>query len=312
MYGRPLCIVLLLGAASCAAPRPHISRPPPFSGMAADLTYLASELLEGREVGSAGGDSAAIFLADRYMQLGVKGAFAGDCAQVGPCGNTYFQAFRAEGMRAENVAVLVEGTDSTLRTRYVIVGAHYDHLGRSTRGALDAERGAALRVGADDNASGTAALLELGRRFVARPAPVSVVLVHFDAEELGLLGSREFVDNSPIPLEAVALMLNLDMIGRLRGASLVAEATAGTEPLRDLLANAASARGLLLEFSGIPEGKSDHLSFARRGVPSVAFFTGFHSDYHRATDTAEKIDLIGLARIVDVTEEVIRRVGVDR
>jgi Zn-dependent M28 family amino/carboxypeptidase len=138
---------------------------------------------------------------------------------------------------------------------------------------------------------------------------LTVVLAHFDAEELGLLGSQEFVDDSPIPLDSVALMINLDMVGRLRGRPLIVEATSGTESFRGLLEGAASGQGLTLDFSQITRGQTDHLSFARRDVPSITLFTGFHDDYHRATDTADKIDLIGLLRVVNFTEEVIRAVG---
>jgi Zn-dependent M28 family amino/carboxypeptidase len=280
--------------------------------MAADIAYLASEHLEGRAVGSPGGDTAAVFLADRYAQLGVGGGFGNACSPRTACGAAYLQVFRAAGAQAENVVAMVEGRDPTLRGQYVIVGAHYDHLGRSTRGALDPERGRVLRVGADDNASGTAALLELGRRFATNPAPMTVVFAHFDAEELGLFGSAEFVDNAPMPLDSIVLMLNFDMVGRLRAGPLIAEATAGTDSFRELLQKAASEQNVPLEFAQITRGQTDHLSFARRGIPSVALFTGFHQDYHRATDTADRIDLVGLLRIVDLTEDVVRGVGTDQ
>jgi Zn-dependent M28 family amino/carboxypeptidase len=152
-------------------------------------------------------------------------------------------------------------------------------------------------------------LLELGRRLAANPAPLTVVLAHFDAEELGLLGSEEFVDNPPIPLDSVELMLNLDMVGRLRDGPLLVETTEGAEAFRGFLENATSGSAFALEFSQIIRGLSDHASFARRGIPSIALFTGFHDDYHRATDTPEKIDLLGLVRIIELAEDIVRSVG---
>jgi Zn-dependent M28 family amino/carboxypeptidase len=277
--------------------------------VAADIAYLASTHLAGREVGSAGGDTAAVCIADRYLRLGVSGAFDETCSSSAPCEAGFFQQFDAGGLRAENVVAVIRGADPALRGRYVVVGAHYDHLGRSPSRALDRERGQVMRVGADDNASGTAVLLELGRRFAASPAPSTVVLAHFDAEELGLLGSEEFVGNAPIPLDSVGLMLNLDMVGRLRGGPLLVETTEGAEAFRGLLENAARTRGVALESSRIIRGLSDHTSFARRGIPSIALFTGFHDDYHRATDTPEKIDLLGLVSIIELAEEIVRSVG---
>lgn len=309
MRGRRLWTWLLCGAAGCSASLPQLGRPAPSSGMAADIAYLASEQLGGREAGSAGGDSAAVFLADRYAQLGLSGAFSNACPPSTRCEPAYLQPFRVGGAEAGNVVVIVRGADPALRGRYVVVGAHYDHLGRSPLRALDRDRGSVIRVGADDNASGTVALLELGRRLAVNQAPLTVVLAHFDAEELGLLGSQEFVDDSPIPLDSVALMINLDMVGRLRGGPLIVEATSGTESFRGLLEGAASGQGLTLDFYQIRRVQTDHLSFARRDIPSITLFTGFHDDYHRATDTADKIDLLGLLRIVNLTEEVVRSVG---
>jgi Zn-dependent M28 family amino/carboxypeptidase len=309
MHRRRGCSWLLLAAAGCATAAPPPSRPAPSSGVAADIAYLASTHLAGREVGSAGGDTAAVFIADRYTRLGVRGAFDEACSSSASCEAGYFQVFDAGGQRAENVVAVIPGANPALRGRYVIVGAHYDHLGRSSSRALDRERGAALRVGADDNASGTAVLLELGRRLAASPAPSTVVLAHFDAEEIGLQGSQEFVDNPPIPLDSVGLMLNLDMVGRLGRGPLLVETSEEAESFRGFLESATSTRGVALEFSQIISGLSDHASFARLGIPSIALFTGFHADYHRATDTPEKIDLLGLVTIIELAEAIVRSVG---
>jgi len=205
---------------------------------------------------------------------------------------------------------VVAGTDSTRRDEYIVVGAHFDHLGNSPLYARDPELGITLRPGADDNASGTAALLELGRRFAARPPPCSVLLVHFDAEELGLIGSNVFVHHLPVPRRAIALMVNLDMVGRLRTGGLTIDPSAlnnaEQRTVRPILDSAAARAGIHPRYSSLIADRSDHASFRRVGIPAVALFTGFHSDYHRASDIPSRVDAQGTARIVDMTEAVVR------
>jgi len=295
MRGRSLSVLLALGIAAChsAAVRPAI----PTSGVAADVAYLASPALQGRAAGSPGGEGAAVLIAGRYESLGLSGVFPAECASS-RCAATVFQFFQVHGMRAQNVAATVPGVDPVFRGRYVVVGAHYDHLGR--------QGGGRMRPGADDNASGTAAVLELGRRLVLRPAPTSVLLAHFDAEELGLVGSHVFVEHPPVPLDSVALMINLDMVGRLRGGQLLVEVTSPAAGFRATIDSVASAQGITLRFSGQLAGRSDHTSFAQHGVPAVALSTGYHADLHRATDTTDKIDFAGLSRIVDLVEALVR------
>jgi Zn-dependent M28 family amino/carboxypeptidase len=133
-----------------------------------------------------------------------------------------------------------------------------------------------------------------------------VLLVHFDAEELGLVGSRVFVQRPPVPLTAMVLMLNLDMVGRLRHRQLTVDAPTSPARVRAIVERAAADARLRVAYSPILDGRSDHASFGAARIPAVALFTGFHDDYHRTSDVAARVDLSGLSRIVDVAEAIVR------
>ena len=131
--------------------------------------------------GSVGGDSATSYIARRYLELGPRGAFPADCQAAPRCPAAILQFFTYDGRHAKNVAAVIAGSDSSLRSQYVVIGAHYDHLGRSPTSSNDPELGFIPRLGADDNASGTAGVLELARRFALRPARGSILVANFDA-----------------------------------------------------------------------------------------------------------------------------------
>ena len=221
-------------------------------------------------------------------------------------------------LRTQNVVALLPGRDAALRGQFVVVGAHFDHLGRSTEGSLDPERKSVIRRGADDNASGTAAVLELARLFAAAPARRSLVFVTFSGEEMGLLGSEYFVANSPISLDSTVAMINFDMVGRLRDDKLIVYGVATATELPALLDSANSGTtGAPLESRaplritalGDGYGPSDHSSFYSRNIPVLHFFTDLHEDYHRAGDVVSKINASGEAHVVDVAERVIRAIA---
>jgi len=189
----------------------------------------------------------------------------------------------------------------------VVVGAHYDHLGLGATGSLDPAPEGKIHHGADDNASGVAGVLELARRLSARRATLerSVVFVGFGAEELGTLGSSYFVKNPPVPLERVVAMANMDMIGRLRDGTLDVHGV-GTSPVWGPLieeSNRDSRLQLKLHEGGY--GPSDHSPFYAAGKPVLFVFTGVHRDYHRPTDTAEKVDAPGIDRVLSLVEPVV-------
>ena len=298
----------------------------PASRILSDIAYLADDRLEGRGTGTAGNDSAATWLARRHASLGLRAVVmdtssAACRARPGPAGcGTFLQRFTArgvelahagkpEGVATQNVVALVPGRDPALSGEYVVIGAHFDHLGRSPANSLDPEERDAIRNGADDNASGTAALLELAKQLAARPARRSVLFVHFSGEELGLLGSQWFVEHSPVALDSVSAMVNFDMIGRLRGDRLIVYGTGTATELPALLDSANVAPRLRL--STVPDGfgPSDHASFYAKGVPVLHFFTDLHDDYHKATDDTWKINAPGEARVVALAERVVRAIA---
>jgi hypothetical protein len=202
-----------------------------------------------------------------------------------------------EDRRAANVIGLLPGTDTALASEAVVVGAHYDHLGRV---------GGAVYPGADDNASGTAVVLGLARAFAAAGgAPRTLIFALFSGEEIGLLGSRHYVRSPPVPVDRTVAMVNLDMVGRLSDGRLTVGGVDSGGGLREILSEA--GRGEVLD--GSPFSPSDHSAFYAAGVPVLFFHTGRHADYHRPTDTADRIDADGMARIAAVTARVVERLA---
>ncbi|HKP15181.1 MAG TPA: M28 family peptidase [Gemmatimonadaceae bacterium] len=296
----------LVASLACAS-APPLERPPlKPTGIAADIDYLASRALAGRGAGSPGNDTAAVFLARRHQALGLPGAFPGVCPTGVACGVSYFQYFKGDEVGGHNVGSFIRGSDPDLYREFVVVGAHYDHIGTSARFALDPDLVSTVRPGADDNASGTAALLELARRLAASPPPRSVLLIHFDAEEWGLVGSRAFVQQPPVPASSMVFMLNLDMVGRLQGRDLLIDGTAADPLTRSLGDSVANAMGVPSARSNVSAGRSDHAVFAVIDVPALSLTSGFHPDYHRVSDVPTRIDIPGLTRIVDVAEGIVR------
>jgi hypothetical protein len=193
---------------------------------------------------------------------------------------------------------------------FVVVGAHYDHLGT---GQVGHTRGPAGNIyhGADDNASGTAAVLELAEKFKqSDPLPRSILFVLFTAEEEGLVGSDWFVKHPPVPLEKIVAMFNLDMVGRLKDENLLIGGW-GTAPIFDSMMKEATA-GLPIKTQSFEKGglgPSDHMSFALQNIPVLFLFTGLHADYHRPTDTADKINYAGIDEVVTVSQRIITRLA---
>jgi hypothetical protein len=208
---------------------------------------------------------------------------------------------QAAEVRTANVIGVVPGHDPARASEAVVVGAHYDHLGRS---------GGAVYPGADDNASGTAVVLELARAFAtAGGASRTLVFVLFSGEEIGLLGSRHYVRNPTVPIERTVAMINLDMVGRLGDRPLGVGGVGTGGGLKTVVDDAGRQLGLALADRDAPGGASDHAPFYQAGVPVLFFHTGAHPDYHRPTDTADTIDADGLARVAAVAVRVIEDVA---
>jgi hypothetical protein len=201
--------------------------------------------------------------------------------------------------RAENVVGILPGADPHLRDQRVVIGAHYDHLGFGHFGALDPQAEGKVHPGADDNASGTAVLLELARRMAKLPVKPdrTIVFAAFSGEELGLYGSRHYIESSTT--SAIKAMINLDMVGRLRENRVTVFGARSGENLSDLVSRNARRLGLDITESN-DVGRSDHMSFYSKKIPVLHFFTGTHGDYHRASDTWDKLNFEGMAKISDL------------
>ena len=205
---------------------------------------------------------------------------------------------------ARNVAAVLRGSDPALADEVVVIGAHYDHLGRGGEGSL-APDARAIRNGADDNASGTAALVEVAER-LARERPARTVLfLAFSGEEMGLLGSGHYVQDPLLPLERTVAMLNMDMVGRLRDGRLTVYGTGTAAEWEGVLRPMDDARDdLTLNFVPDGFGPSDHASFYGEGIPVLHFFTNTHAEYHRPEDDWETLDGEGLARVTELVADV--------
>ena len=214
---------------------------------------------------------------------------------------------------ARNVVAVVPGASPTLADEHIVVGAHYDHLGLGGEGSLAPDE-TAVHNGADDNASGTAALIEIARRLTAGPRPDrSVMLIAFTGEERGLWGSAHFVDQPTVPLEDVVAMLNLDMVGRVVDDQVTVFGF-GTAAEWDQVVDAANAAiSDPLRIAKAPDGygPSDHASFYGKGIPVLHLFSNTHEDYHRPSDDWEKINVDGLERVVELTAGIASRLAAD-
>ncbi|MES2179449.1 MAG: M28 family peptidase [Gemmatimonadota bacterium] len=291
-----------------------------------DVAYLADDRLEGRAAGTAGNDSAAAYIARRFGSLGLRPVGVDTARAVcrgvpapASC-RSFLQRFQArgvemahagkpEGVPTQNVAAMIPGRDPVLRGQYVVIGAHFDHLGHSSASALDPEAKDAIRNGADDNASGTAAVMELARLFAAHPAKRSIIVTTFSGEEVGLLGSQWFVEHAPVAIDSIAAMVNFDMVGRLRNDKLIVYGAATATEMRSIIDSANLATKLSVSAVGDGFGPSDHSSFYAKGIPVLHFFTDLHDDYHKATDDIEKINAAGEARVVAMAEKAVRLIA---
>ena len=208
-----------------------------------------------------------------------------------------------------NVVMVLPGRDKVLKNEYVVLGAHFDHLGMG--GAGSGSRipdTVAVHRGADDNASGVAMILELAEKLAANPTNLkrSIAVVAFSGEEMGLLGSKRFVDNSEIDLSKVNAMVNMDMVGRLNESSMLQIGGVGTaEPFKNILTTANDTTILKLSLSEEGYGPSDHAAFYGKNVPVLFVSSGAHLDYHTPADTWDKINYGGMIKIADLSYRVI-------
>jgi hypothetical protein len=307
-YALAVAFTAAVALGAChASSAPAPSTTPDSLRIRRDIEYLASPALAGRLIGTPGNDSAAAFIARRYAALGLTPLSAG-----------YLQHFVARppvrnapspSIPTQNVMAEIRGRDAALAGQVVVIGAHFDHLGRSIQGAMDPDAKDAVRLGADDNASGTAAVMELARRLAASPPRRSIIVANFSGEEQGLLGSAYFVEHMPVSVDSVDAMVNFDMVGRLRNDRVIVYGVGTATELPDLLtaANAPAPLNVIPQSDGF--GPSDQSSFYGKSIPVLHFFTDLHDDYHSATDTPDKINAAGEVRVVDLAERVVRAIA---
>jgi hypothetical protein len=280
---------------------------PVTSGLSLPLSavrYLADDGLKGRLAGSDGERCAGEFIAREFARLGLK---------PGGENGTFFQSLdlasvlnpHAPGGTGRNVIAILEGSDPELKGEWVVVGAHYDHLGEGGTPNSLAPGERAIHNGADDNASGVATVLWVAQRLAsgARPAR-SVAFIAFTGEESGLLGSAYYVNHPASGADPIVAMINLDMVGRLHGGTLLVYGVGTAVEWTALLEPAAARAGVAIATKGDGYGPSDHTSFYLKDVPVLHFFTNTHGDYHKPSDDWEKIDSKGLTAVATIVGDV--------
>lgn len=292
--------VLLLVASIIAFPQDTLS--PAARRVLTDVRFLADDRQEGRGVGTAGLERAGAYIKEGFTRAGMQASFQDFTI---PADAPAVLHTNLAGARTRNVVAVIPGTSSKWRGEVVVVGAHYDHLGMGGFGALDPDSTGRIHNGADDNASGTAALLEIGRILAARKPPRTIALVAFSGEELGTLGSSYFVQHAiPQPIDSLYAMLNLDMVGRLRNARLMALGAATAREFPALLDSLNTPSRFDLRASGDGWGPSDHAVFFATRHPVLHFFTDLHDDYHRSTDDWDKLNVSGIAQVAQFVAEL--------
>jgi Zn-dependent M28 family amino/carboxypeptidase len=212
-----------------------------------------------------------------------------------------------------NVIGALEGSDPMLKNEWVVVGGHYDHLGFGERDSMTPSQVGQIHHGADDNASGTSGVMELARLAANddRQWKRSALFMAFAAEEIGLLGSAHYVNNPTVPIGSVTAMINLDMIGRITN-NRVFVGGVGTSPnYRTALEQLNAGTGLQLDFSDSGYGSSDHTSFNAKKIPVLFFFSGLHTDYHKPSDTYDKINADGAVKVASLVYGMMDRVAND-
>lgn len=256
------------------------------------LSLLASPELEGRGTGETGGDKAAEYVAEKFKEYGLTPGFNG----------IYLQPFSASGRATNNVVGYLEGNDPVLKDQYIVIGAHYDHLGKE---------GDTIYYGADDNASGTTAVIYAAKAIgkLKHKLRRSAIFIAFSGEELGLLGSSYYVKKPVFPIAKTKYMINLDMIGYLNynnekelnflgGQSSKLAASY----MEHIITKYSSVKSNITSSAG---GGSDHVPFISANVPSVFMHTGTHPYYHRPSDTPEKINFNGVTNITKMATELL-------
>lgn len=274
------------------------------------VMILASDRLEGRMTGSVQDSMAALLIGGEFLQnrlLPLQGAKAG--RSQSDFWQTYYFGWGGRA-RSRNVVGVVPGTDSVLSGHYVVVGAHFDHIGWGDKTGTSMRKGErAIHNGADDNASGVAVMMELMRYFSIYPLKKTLIFAAFSGEEVGLCGSRAFLDAFPYGIHRIDAMFNLDMLGGLRGDEFRVNGVGTSMEAAGMVREAASRTDLRLTTSPGGQGPSDHAVFHAEGIPVFFFCTMPTSTYHTPDDDAHTLNYDGMVKISCVIGDLLRQVG---
>jgi hypothetical protein len=260
------------------------------------VDILADDTFEGRGAGTRGGRAAAGYLREQLISMGLK-----------PAGNKgqYSQPFRND---CQNLLAVVPGSDSQLRDEYILIGAHYDHVGYGSKRNSYGPTGY-IHNGADDNASGTSALLEIAEALTINPCRRNIIIAFWDGEEQGLWGSKHFITKPTIPIDQIKLAVNMDMVGRLRNNELTIYGTRTWNGARSVIASVNSApinhQPFKIVFDWEIKANSDHHPFYNNRIPYLMPHTGLHDDYHRPRDDAHKINAQGIESVAKFTYRML-------
>ena len=265
---------------------------------------LAADAMEGREAGTDGGHKAAVYISEQLAKWKLR---------PGGAEETYFQPIGGGGGKPQekgkkNILAVWPGTDEKLKEEYVVVGAHYDHVGRGNRNSNGGKVGE-IHNGADDNASGASTVLDIAEAVSQCAFKRTVICMWFDAEENALEGSRWWAANPTVPTDRVFAMVNCDMIGRNDPRKLIigVEKDAKGEPKYpkwvSLVKEVEKKAGMTWDWTSFDSfiRRSDHWPFMEKGIPALFFTAGLHADYHKETDDIEKINF--------VKEEMVGRIA---
>jgi hypothetical protein len=299
-----LSILIVIFIISCENTTPYDA----ISSLKSDIILLASDSLTGREVGTEGEQQAADYLQSRMKQIGLQPKGTDGFYQTffvkesnNPHGEAEVGAKEDTlGITGYNVLGYIDNPGDNI----IVIGAHFDHLGMG--GMSSMERGTeAIHNGADDNASGTAALLHLAQKLKEANLQSDILFFAISGEERGLWGSNYYTKNPTVDLSQVNFMINMDMVGRLDEERGLAVYGTGTAPEWDGLVDEVNIDSLKIVKKESGKGPSDHTSFYLKDIPVLHFFTGQHSDYHRPSDDADKINFEGIVKVTDMIERIV-------
>jgi len=298
-------VVFLFLLNACNSPREFTKDQIPM--LKTDISTLSADEMEGRLIGSKGEKLASDYISKRFKDLGLKGIDNSD---------SYLQPFEVKpkvnphSMIKDTATIIghnIVGFLDNEAVKTVIIGAHYDHLGFGEMGgSLVPNKGSQIHNGADDNASGIAAMLAIAERVKAKKLKTyNYLFLGFSGEEEGLWGSNYYSKNPTIEFDNVAFMINMDMVGRLDDDKRIAIHGTGTAPIWDIVIDSVLVSDFQIKKHASGVGPSDHTSFYLQDVPVLHFFTGQHEDYHKPSDDAELINYVGLESVVDYIDELL-------